>query len=153
MKSVLATNISKANLPMFEVLVGYKGQDKTEKGFQFLKSPEFFTSSLFLKKPSRIEALLTIMVLALLVYSLAQRRLRKEIKIAQTTLPNQINKPTTTPTMRWTFKLFEGINEIVVTDGGVAKRIIDGFSELRKKIIGLLGISVQRIYQFSENGG
>ncbi|WP_223946184.1 hypothetical protein, partial [Aeromonas caviae] len=35
-----------------------KAQQNVERGFRFLKSPEFLTSSLYLKKPERIEALL-----------------------------------------------------------------------------------------------
>src|SRR5207249_931555 len=76
---ILATNVSSNDLRMNDILVGYKGQDKTEKGFAFLKSPDFFASSLFLKKPSRIDGLLMIMVLSLLVYSIAQRRLRNQL--------------------------------------------------------------------------
>jgi hypothetical protein len=39
-----------------------------------LKDPLLFVSSLFVKKPSRIEGLLMVMTLALLVYSVTQRR-------------------------------------------------------------------------------
>ena len=70
---VLATNTSAESLPAAETLEAYKKQDYTEKGFAFLKKPEFFTSSLNREKPCRIEAILMIMVLSLLVYSLAQR--------------------------------------------------------------------------------
>ena len=59
-----------------EVMAGYKGQAKAEGGFRFLKDPLFFVSSLFVKKPCRIQGLLMVMTLALLVYSVAQRRLR-----------------------------------------------------------------------------
>jgi transposase len=37
-----------------------------------------------------------IMTLALFVYSIAQRRLRQQLKEQQETLPNQINQPTAT---------------------------------------------------------
>lgn len=150
---VLATNILTENLSMHDVLIGYKGQDKTEKGFAFLKSPEFFTSSLFLKKPSRIDALLMIMVLSLLVYSVAQRRLRNQLSLLKSTLPNQINKPTATPTMRWIFQLFEGVNYVTVTTGDSVNHIIEGLTDLRLKIIGLLDGETQKIYQIFGAGG
>jgi transposase len=54
-------------------------------------------SSLFIKKPSRIDALLMIMTLSLLVYSIAQRRMRASMKKANETIPNQINIPSATP--------------------------------------------------------
>jgi transposase len=42
------------------ILDEYKSQQAVERGFRFLKSPDFLTSSLFLKKPERIEALLMV---------------------------------------------------------------------------------------------
>ncbi|RLV57637.1 IS1634 family transposase, partial [Parashewanella curva] len=73
---VLATNIDKKTLSPEELLKHYKAQSEVEKGFRFLKDPLFFVSSLFIKKPSRIDALLMVMTLSLLVYSIAQRRMR-----------------------------------------------------------------------------
>ena len=61
------TNIPDSQLSDLEVLGGYKGQGAVERGFRFLKSPVFFVSSLYVKKPSRIEGLLMVMTLALLV--------------------------------------------------------------------------------------
>ena len=75
---VLGTNIEVEQLSDAEVMAGYKGQAQAEGGFRFLKDPLFFVSSLFVKKPSRIQGLLMVMTLALLVYSVAQRRLRRE---------------------------------------------------------------------------
>ncbi|WP_108743198.1 IS1634 family transposase, partial [Salinivibrio costicola] len=67
---ILATNdTDSADLTMAALLEHYKSQQKVERGFRFLKSPEFLTSSIFLKKPQRIEALLMIMTLSLLVYA------------------------------------------------------------------------------------
>ena len=144
---VLATNVSSKDLSRNEVLVGYKGQDKTEKGFAFLKSPDFFASSLFLKKPSRIDGLLMIMVLSLLVYSIAQRRLRNKLVVLKSTFPNQINKPIQNPTMRWIFQLFEGINYVTLTINGVTTKIIEGVNAIRARVIELLSPNVQAIYQ------
>ncbi|RJY01617.1 IS1634 family transposase, partial [Parashewanella spongiae] len=62
---VLATNIDKETLSPEELLKHYKAQSEVEKGFRFLKDPLFFVSSLFIKKPSRIDALLMVMTLSL----------------------------------------------------------------------------------------
>ena len=40
-----------------------------ERGFRFLKSLDFLTSSFFLKKPERIEALLMVMTTCLMIYA------------------------------------------------------------------------------------
>ena len=74
---VLGTNIDASEWRNAEVIAAYKGQSQVEGGFRFLKDPLLFVSSLFVKKPNRIEGLLMVMTLALLVYSVAQRRLRK----------------------------------------------------------------------------
>ena len=46
-----------------------------------------------------------VMTLALLVYAVAQRQLRQPLAHRQATVPNHINQPTTTPTLRWVFQL------------------------------------------------
>jgi transposase len=131
---ILATNADKKALTPEEILHHYKAQSAVERGFRFLKDPLFFVSSLFIKKPSRIDALLMIMTLSLLVYSIAQRRMRASMEKANETIPNQINIPTATPTLRWVFQCFEGIN-FVQTEKTYDKTNIylDGFDELRTK--------------------
>lgn len=143
---VLATNASPVEFSAESILLEYKKQDYVEKGFAFLKSPTCFLSSLFLKKPERIDALLMIMVLSLLVYSIAQRRLRLQLKKSQQTLPNQIGKPTPNPTMRWIFQLFEGVNFVIVSLNDVKTFIIEGINDLRKHILSFLSPAIQKIY-------
>ena len=63
---VLGTNTPDSVLTDEGVIAGYKGQSAVEGGFGFLKDPLFFVSSLFVKKPSRIQGLLMVMTLALL---------------------------------------------------------------------------------------
>jgi transposase len=66
---ILATNdLEEISFPCQEVLKTYKAQQSVERGFRFLKSPDFLVSSFFLKKPARIEALLMVMTLCLLIY-------------------------------------------------------------------------------------
>lgn len=150
---VLATNLAQADYSAEKVLEGYKGQDKTEKGFAFLKGNDFLTSSLFLKKQSRIEALLMIMILSLLIYSIAQRRLRMQLALNKETFPNQIKKEIKNPTMHWIFQLFEGINYVMINLDGVTTKIIQGLNHLRNRVIGLLSPNVQKIYQISTSPG
>ena len=60
------------------MITGSKGQAQVEGGFRFLKDPLCFVSSLFVKKPCRMQGLLMVMTLALRVYSVAQRRMRQQ---------------------------------------------------------------------------
>ena len=146
---VLGTSIPDTELSDLDVIAGYKGQGSVERGFRFLKSTEFFVSSLFVKKPSRIVGLLMVMTLALLVYSVAQRRMRNQLESTGETIPNQINQPTSRPTLRWVFQLLEGINRVLLNVQGQVRSIIEGITELRLKILQLFGQRVCQIYQIS----
>lgn len=147
---VLATNVSPHVLSAKDIIAAYVKQGSTiERGFRFLKDPVFFASSLFLKKPSRIQGLLTIMTFALLIYSIAERRMRKALKENDQTVPNQINQPTNTPTLRWLFQQLDGINRVIVRLGEAIHYMWQGISDLRRKIISLFGKKVMSIYQIS----
>ena len=146
---VLGTNIEADDLSDEEVIVAYKAQSQVEGGFRFLKDPLFFVSSLFVKKPSRIQGLLMVMTLALLVYSVAQRRLRQELARQQESLPNQINQPTQRPTLRWVFQLLEGIHRVRVIVQDQVHDLIEGLNEVQINILRLFGQDVCQIYQIS----
>lgn len=95
--------------------------------------------------------LLMVMTLALLVYSIAQRRIRAALKKHKATLPNQIGQPTQTPTMRWLFQLMEGIHVVLITTGLVVETTIHGINEVQQQIISHLGEAVIRIYNPRKN--
>ncbi|MEG4812315.1 hypothetical protein QUA82_33135 [Microcoleus sp. F8-D3] len=63
------------------VLKEYKAQQSTEIGFRFLKDPLFFTSSVFVKNPQRVEAIAMIMGLCLLVYTRFTKKAKTRIRV------------------------------------------------------------------------
>ena len=144
---VLGTNIEVKQLSDAEVIAGSKGQAHAEGGFRFLKDPLFFVSSLFVKKPCRIQGLLMVMTLALLVYSVAQRRLRQALARQNETIPNQIHQPTHRPTLRWVFQVLEGIERVRVRIEGKVQELITGLNEVKIKILRLFGERVCQVYQ------
>jgi transposase len=144
---VLGTNIEATALSDVEVIAGYKGQSQAEGGFRFLKDPLFFVSSLFVKKPCRIQGLLMVMTLALLVYAVAQRRLRQELARQNEKIPNQIHQPTSRPTLRWVFQLLEGIERVRVTVQGQVRELITGLTAVKIKILRLFGEQICQVYQ------
>ncbi len=146
---VVGTNIDASQVSDAEVIRAYKGQAQAEGGFRFLKDPLFFVSSLFVKKPSRIQGLLMVMTGALLVYSVAQRRLRQQLMRQNETVPNQIRQPTQRPTLRWVFQLLEGIHRVRVMAQGHVHDLIEGLNEVQIKILRLFGEGVCRLYQIS----
>ena len=146
---VLGSNIDARELSDAEVITAYKSQAQVEGGFRFLKDPLFFVSSLFVKKPNRIEGLLMVMTLALLIYSVAQRRLRVQLAQNHETVPNQIHQPTTSPTLRWVFQLLEGIHRVQVTVQGQVHDLIEGLNDVQINVLRLFGTEVCRLYHIS----
>jgi transposase len=146
---VLGTNIEASLLSDAEVIRAYKGQARVAGSFRLLKDPLFFVSSLFVKKPARIQGLLMVMTLALLVYSVAQRRLRQPLARHNETVPNQINQPTERPTLRWVFQLLEGIHRVRVTVHGHVHDLIEGLNDVKIKVLRLFGEGVCQLYQIS----
>jgi transposase len=150
---VIGTNTTDSELTATDIIEAYKNQNASvERGFRFLKDPQFFVSSFFLKKPSRIMSLLMIMTLSLLIYSVTQRHLRNQLKQQNDTLPNQIDKPVKNPTMRWIFQLLEGIDVVYVSIRNKIHRKITGLTTLRKKIIQFFFLPVLEIYQIGKTG-
>jgi transposase len=144
---VLGTNIRADELSDAEVIAGYKGQAQAEGGCRFLKDPLFFVSSLFVKKPCRMQGLLMVRTLALLVYSVAQRRLRQALARQHATIPKQINQPTNRPTLRWVFQVLEGIERVRLMGDGQVRDLITGLHEVKIKILRLFGEQVCHVYQ------
>jgi transposase len=148
---IIATNdLDIERLSARAMLENYKDQGvSVERGFRFLKDPLFFAHSLFLKKPERLMALLMIMGLALLIYSLAERKLRQALKEMNATVPDQRRKPTQRPTIRWIFQLFEGLDILLVKQNGeVMLRQLLNLRPAQEQVITLLGPQVQKCYLF-----
>jgi transposase len=144
---VIGTNTVEAELSPATVIEAYKNQNASiERGFRFLKDPQFFVSSFYVKKPSRIMSLLMIMTLCLLIHSVMQRHLRQVLLDKQEKVPNQINQQVSNPAMRWIFQLMEGIDVVYIQIDGQIERQILGITQLRQKIISLFYPSISAIY-------
>jgi transposase len=146
---VLATNEpDPQQLSPQAMLSQYKAQAvSVERGFRFLKDPLFFADSLFLKSPGRIMALIMVMVLALLVYSLAERKLRLALQQNTETIPDQKGRPTQNPTLRWVFQTFEGLDVLSVSVSGrrVLRQVLN-MTPVHEKVLRLLGPQVGECY-------
>lgn len=152
-KYIIATNVlNKLELPAEELLSVYKEQNcSVERGFRFLKDPFFFASSFFLKKPSRIMALLMVMGLSLLIYALAEHNLRQQLLEQDQSIPNQKGRPTQNPTMRRVFQMFEGIHILNIETAQFRKRMVTNVQEIHLLIARLLGEPILKFYTFDES--
>jgi transposase len=146
---ILATNETDLDLLSAQAMLSqYKAQAvSVERGFRFLKDPLFFADSLFLKNPGRIMALIMIMVLALLVYSLAERKLRLQLAETGQSVLNQLGKETQTPTMRWIFQVFEGIDLLLIRQNDqIVHRQVLNLQPKHLTVLRLLGPPVEKCY-------
>ena len=65
-----------------ELLREYKEQMSVEQGFRFIKEPRHI-GPVFLKRPDRIEAFAYVQAIALLVYTLIQKKIRDSLAMAE----------------------------------------------------------------------
>ena len=86
------------------------------------------------------------MTLSLLVYAIAERIMRSHLQKMQKTLPNQIKKEISKPTLRWVFFLMRGISLVEADIEGKVTRIIANMTALQSKIIDCFPQDVQKIY-------
>ena len=134
---ILATNeLDEAQLPVPAVLDGYKGQAHAERGFRFLKAPQFLASSLYLKKPERVMALLMVMTVCLLVYAALEYRIRRALQEHGATFPDQKGHRIQHPTARWVFHYFVGIHVLYIPGQGL---LVLNLTEEHQHLLQLLG--------------
>ena len=117
---ILATNeLDEGQLSAPAGLASDKGQARAERGFRFLKHPQFLASSLYLKKPERIMAFLMVMTVCLLVYAALEYRIRTVLKEQEATFPDQKGKRIPNPTARWVFHYFVGMHVLYIPEQGL----------------------------------
>ena len=157
---LLATNdLETQKYPDEQILSEYKDQQSVERGFRFIKDPWFMVDSIFLKSPKRIQALMMVMTLCLLVYNYGQYLLRENLKANDQTIPDQKNKPTQNPTLRWVIQLMQGITLFQIDHHQqqdrepVSMQIVVNLDDVRKQIIWLFGHHICRIYRLGNMQG
>lgn len=135
----LTTN---TKLSAIEVLEAYKYQPNIEKQFSFIKS-DIELAPVFLKKTSRIEAIMFCCYLSCLVAALIQRKIRIKMKklglekIA--TLPEE--RSTTTPTWEQIQRLFSQHCKYKLQEKGVDIRTFsEEISDVQETVIELLDL-------------
>ena len=145
---IVATNVlDKEVLSSEDLLVTYKnGQQSVERGFRFLKDPLFFTDSVFIKSPQRIEGLGLIMALSLLVYKVAERQIRQTLQQTGASVKNQLGRLTARPTLRWIFQCFQSIH--VYSERGIKQ--ISNINNKRIHILKFFPPACQKYYLLAD---
>jgi transposase len=102
-------------LPDDEILKAYKGQAGVELNFKWTKNPAV-VAPIFLNTPEKILALGFVYLVALMVYTLMERLIRKKLKKEGNVIKG--NKGMTdNPTGRVLFKNFRGISVVFFSTG------------------------------------
>jgi len=91
-----------------ELLRTYKGQYGVESDFAFLKDP-LIVNDVFLKKPSRIDALGMVLIIALMIWRLMERNMRKYVESTGKQLPGWAGRATERPTSFMMTTVIRGI--------------------------------------------
>lgn len=149
---IVGTNLLDAAVwPDEAVIALYREQTVAERGFAFLKDPLFLASSVFVKRPERIMALAFIMTLCLLVYKLAEVRVRQRLAATGLTVPDQVRKPTARPTLRWLFQCFEGVDlhDTLHPDGSRSTEVLR-LTKVHRLVLHLLGPAYENCYLTSQ---
>ena len=145
---ILATSeLDQQALSDEQLLAAYKDQQNVERGFRFLKDPLFMASTLFLKSPQRIMALMMVMTLCLLVYAALEYRIRQALQAQQETFPHQTGKGVSNPTARWVFQFFSGIHLLVIAQ---MQTLVLNLNAHHIRLLKLLGQRYEKLY--SGNG-
>jgi len=135
--------ISNAHIEAAEVLKAYKNQPYLEKRMHTIKSI-LKIAPVFLKKPKRIEAMTFLYFIALMIVSLMERNIRKnmaEEKVEKLPiLPNGMN--TKTPTWNNLNYFFENVHlSLIEKKGRTIQTILKGVTKLHETVLRLLGVS------------
>ncbi len=104
---VLITTVSSDRLTAADLLREYKGQTSVERHFHFVKDP-WFVDGWFLKDVERLEALGYVILLACLLYSLLERRVRR----AQLPIPSPSRRMLKHPTGHEVIRHLESVQVV-----------------------------------------
>jgi len=150
---MLATN--DLSLGDGEILQAYKEQQNVERGFRFLKNGDFQLTPVFLKKPSRIQALSFVMCFSLMVYAVIENRLRTSLAEANETIHIQDTGPAeykdnAKPTLMKVFALFDHLGSTTVAmPGGVEMLIRSSLPPEVCKVLHHLGSPYEKAFEGS----
>lgn len=140
---MLATNeLERARLRARQGLPTYTAQQRAERGFRFLKNPQFQATPFSRKAPQRLMALLMVMTRCLVVDAAVESRLRPALAEQHQTFPAQRGTGVTTPTARWIFQCCAGIHVLLI-EGQAA--IILNLTARHQLGINLLGQPYQQL--------
>ncbi|HBG01334.1 MAG TPA: IS1634 family transposase [Firmicutes bacterium] len=118
---VLITSVSEALYDDYDVLKEYKKQINVEVRFRFLKDP-MFVNAIYLKTPRRVEALGYVILLAVMIASLLELRIRNALDREKSTISAGSRKNVQRPTARLLLNMLNSILVVYLDYNGHTER-------------------------------
>jgi transposase len=143
---VYATNAAQEDLPLAKAVLAYRNQYLVERGFARLKGRTLSLTPMFLKDDRRVTGLIRLLSIGLRVLTLLEFVLRRGLAQNQEQLAGLYagnpKRMTATPRAETLLEAFKNIYLNTVTIGEQILLHITPLSELQRKILSLLGLSL-----------
>jgi transposase len=136
----LLTNLDPAHVDAAEVLARYKGQEVVERRYGAFKGP-LAVAPLFVQSNRRIQALVTVICLALLIFCLVERQVRRAIAPDLTLDGLYVGQPAK-PTGRLIFQALAGLR--LIPASGHDPPVIPQPPPLQARLLDLLDVDPTR---------
>ena len=142
---ILITNVDEEKRNGLEILKEYKRQHTVENKFKFIKNP-VMVGPIYLQKKERLEALTYVVLIALLIYTILERRVRQALEKEEEPIILKGNVKSFEPTGNRILELFESVKILKIDEGGFVKRIIPNRYLKLQRLLGFAGFDMS-IYQ------
>ncbi len=130
------------------VLEIYKDQHQVEWRFRDVNQLPVRVRPLWLKRPDRIETLVFLVMLAVLVFALIERQVRRAIaqtgQVIEGLMPEKRDTPT--PKGNRLLKAFDSLSVVKVEDGHHVRFILSELSAVQRQIVQALGLAELQTY-------
>ena len=135
----LLTNLEATEADATQVLLHYKGQEAVERRYSTFKGP-LAVAAIYLKDNRRITAMITVICLALLIFSLIERQVRAALRAqGRTTINGLYAGRPAVPTTRLIFQALTSMRIIPAASGN--PHIIPQPAPLQLELLDLLDVN------------
>lgn len=121
------------------ILAEYEGQTGVETRFRNMRADPCIVDNLYVKSSRRAAALAYVFLLALIVASYIDLRIRQELRTQQRPFLVPGNRWTERPTMRMIFDILEGVLVLKTVSGPATRRVFP--SNLDPRVYELLNLA------------
>ena len=91
---------------------------------------------------------MAVMSFSLMVYGFTEHHLRKVLQEKKETLPNQLGKPTSKPSMSWVIRKFKNIQVVIFSQSACIRNLVVNMDDFTEKVVRIFGPAAERLYSF-----